>query len=605
MQAVIPAAGMGKRLGDLTKNNTKCMVKVNGVTLIERMLAQLDKLRLSRIIIVVGYEGDKLIDFIESLKIDTPIKYIRNHIYDKTNNIYSLALTKEFLVKEDTVILESDLILEYGVLEELINDKRESLALVDKYESWMDGTILKIDAEDSIKDMIMGKNQDFKDLTDCYKTVNIYKFSQDFSATHYVPFLEAYLRMLGNNQYYEEVLRIITILDDPGIKAKKLSGQLWYEIDDIQDLDIASSLFESDEDKKLELFQKRYGGYWRYDKLIDFCYLVNPFFPPAKMVDEIKYNFEKLLCSYPSGMNVNSLLAAKNFGVSSRHIIIGNGAAELIKGLMNILDGNTGYIFPTFDEYPNRYDKEKSIIFIPQNENFTYSADDAICYFNDKNISALIIINPDNPTGNYIYKDNLVKLLEWTNKKEIKIIIDESFADFSDETDNTLIDEEIINKYKNLIIIKSISKSYGIPGLRLGVLAAYDEKIIESMKKEVSIWNINSIAEFYMQIEGKYQKDYENSLVKLRETRKTFIADLNAIEKLRILPSHANYIMAEILAGVKAKEITKKLLINYNILVKDLTLKMNFDGRQFIRFAIRTKEDNTKLISALKEILND
>ena len=138
MQAIILAAGMGKRLKDLTANNTKCMVKVNGITLIERSLRQLDELGLKQIVIVVGYEGKKLIDFISTLGIHTPILYVDNPIYDKTNNIYSLALAKEYLLEDDTLLLESDLIFEEGILKKLMEDPRETLALVDKYESWMD-----------------------------------------------------------------------------------------------------------------------------------------------------------------------------------------------------------------------------------------------------------------------------------------------------------------------------------------------------------------------------------------------------------------------------------------------------------------------------------
>ena len=124
MQAIILAAGMGKRLKELTKNNTKCMVKVNGVTLIDRMLHQLEKQRLSRIVIVVGYEGQKLIDYIDTLGIRTPIVYVQNPIYDKTNNIYSLALAKDWLCQEDTLLFESDIIFEDSVLDALVSDPR-------------------------------------------------------------------------------------------------------------------------------------------------------------------------------------------------------------------------------------------------------------------------------------------------------------------------------------------------------------------------------------------------------------------------------------------------------------------------------------------------
>ena len=381
MQAIILAAGMGKRLKDLTRDNTKCMVKVNNVTLIDRMLHQLEKLHLSRIVIVVGYQGQKLIDYIQTLNISTPISFVNNPVYDKTNNIYSLMLAKEYLLKEDTILLESDLIFEDSVLDVLVEDPRETLALVDKYESWMDGTCIKISEDDTIEAFVPGEKFVFEDIHDYYKTVNIYKFSQHFSKTHYVPFLEAYSVALGNNEYYEQVLRVITMLDDPEIKAKRLDGQLWYEIDDIQDLDIASSMFSPDEEEKVSLIKARYGGYWRYPKLVDFCYLVNPYFPPQKLMDEIKASFEKLLTQYPSGMRVNSLLAAKNFGVFQENIVVGNGAAELIKALMEELSGETGFTRPTFEEYPNRYRKEDSIAFVPDNSDYKYTAEELIDFF--------------------------------------------------------------------------------------------------------------------------------------------------------------------------------------------------------------------------------
>ncbi|MCX4286792.1 MAG: phosphocholine cytidylyltransferase family protein, partial [Clostridia bacterium] len=310
MQAIILAAGMGKRLKDLTKNNTKCMVEVNGVTLIDRLLRQLDDYNLKIIVIVLGYEGKKLIDYVNGRGVKTPVIFVDNPVYYKTNNIYSLFLAKNYLCEEDTLLFESDLIVEDSVIKTLVDDPRETLALVDKYESWMDGTCVKLSETDDIVEFIPGKKFKFEEIKSYYKTVNIYKFSKHFSKTHYVPFLEAYSNAMGNNEYYEQVLKIITMLDDPEIKAKRLNGELWYEIDDIQDLDIASSIFLPDDGDKVKSIQSRFGGYWRYPKLIDFCYLVNPYFPPAKLLDEIKANFETLATQYPSGMRVNSLLAA-------------------------------------------------------------------------------------------------------------------------------------------------------------------------------------------------------------------------------------------------------------------------------------------------------
>ena len=597
MQAVILAAGMGKRLKSLTANNTKCMVKVNGVTLIERMLRQLDKMKLRRIVIVVGYQGQKLIDFISTLDVETPIEYIDNPIYDKTNNIYSLALARSVLVEDDTLLLESDLIFADGTLEALVSDPYPTLALVDRYESWMDGTVVTLNEDNSIRKFIPGKQFRFEDIPGYYKTVNIYKFGRRFSKDIYVPFLTAYSSALGDNEYYEQVLRVIAMLDHPEIRAKCMDGRVWYEIDDIQDLDIAESMFAPPEEKVKKL-GSRYGGYWRYPKLLDFCYLVNPYFPPKRLMDEIKANFETLLTQYPSGMRVNSLLAAKDFGVKQEYILVGNGAAELIKALMEGETGKVGFVRPTFEEYYNRCDPALRVVYQP--EGFTYTADDLMREFSGKGISTLLLINPDNPSGSYLLKAEVCRLADWAETEGIRLVLDESFADFSDELDNTLILDEMLERYPHLVVVKSISKSYGVPGLRLGVLASADEAMIAAMKKDVAIWNINSFAEFYLQIEEKYKKDYALALEKFRAARAEYVAALRDIPGLRVLPSQANYVMAELTGGITAAELTARLLSEYNILIKDLTAKVQ--GGQYIRLAVRDEKDNARLVQALRAV---
>ena len=187
----------------------------------------------------------------------------------------------------------------------------------------------------------------------------------------------------------------------------------------------------------------------------------------------------------------------------------------------------------------------------------------------------------------------------------MRLLIDESFCDFSDEEDNTLISEQILNRYENLIVIKSISKSYGVPGIRLGVIASGDEKLIARIKKDVSIWNINSFGEFYMQIAEKYQKEYKTDLVQFRKERQRFIAELKKIKQLRILPTQANYIMAEILEGYSSKELAKILLVHHDLFIKDLSKKINDSNRQFIRISVRNTEDNNKFLAAVKETFTE
>ena len=499
MQAIILAAGMGRRLGDLTKENTKCMVPVNGVRLIDRLLGQLSGLSLKRVIIVVGYKGQELKDYIGHRYDDQlKIAYAENPIYDKTNNIYSLSLVKQQLQEDDTLLIESDLIFSDSLFQMIIADPYPNLALVAKYESWMDGTMVRLDADNNIVNFVPKKAFKYEDIDSYYKTVNIYKFSRDFSQQKYVPFLEAYCHALGNNEYYEQVLRVITLLDNAELKALPIGNEKWYEIDDIQDLDIAETIF-AEGDEMLHRFNYRYGGHWRFPKMLDYCYLVNPYFPTKRMKDELRSSFDTLLTEYPSGMFVNSLLAGKYFGIRQDYVVVGNGAAELIKSLMErLLAGSStskvGVIYPTFEEYPHRLKQEGIVAFQPDNRDLKYTEDDLIAFYTGKGISSLLLINPDNPSGNFISMAGLQKLLAWSKTQQIQLIVDESFVDFSDDFEhNTLLRNETLADNPQLVVMKSISKSYGVPGLRLGILASSDVALIKWIKKDISIWNINSL----------------------------------------------------------------------------------------------------------------
>ena len=603
MQAIILAAGMGRRLGEYTKDNTKCMLPVNGVRLIDRMLGQLAQLNLSRVIIVVGYKGQNVIDHVGNRYADKlKIEWENNPIYDKTNNIYSLSLVKEKMAEDDTLLLESDLIVADDMLRLIVDDPFPNLALVAKYETWMDGTMMCIDQDCKIVNFVPKEAFRYEDTKHYYKTVNIYKFSKDFSKNSYVPFLDAYVKALGNNEYYEQVLRVITLINNSELRAKPIGDLPWYEIDDVQDKDIAETIF-ADETEKLGKYMKRYGGYWRFEHLLDFCYLVNPYFPPQKMRDEMQANFDRLLTEYPSGMFVNSLLAGKYFNIKQQYVVVGNGAAELIKSLMETAEGKIGVVYPTFEEYPHRKKAEDIVAFVPENEDYSYTAADLKAFYSDKRIKQLLLINPDNPSGNFIPVKDVLDLAAWCREREIRLVLDESFVDFTtDWRNNSLLHNEILTAHPNLFVMKSISKSYGVPGLRLGVLASSDVETIDFIKKNVAIWNINSFGEFYMQIFNKYEKDYFKACDKFIIERERFVKQLQTVPYLRVIPSQANFIMCEVKGKYTSHQLTELLLKHYNILIKDCDTKQGLHGKNMVRIAVRNKNDNDKLLKALKEL---
>lgn len=603
MQAIILAAGMGRRLGEYTKDNTKCMLPVNGERLIDRTLKILCHQGIKKVVIVIGYKGENLKNYIGnrySSQLD--IEYINNPIYDKTNNIYSLSLAEEKMVEDDTILFESDLIYEEDIVKQLIDNPWPNLALVAKWEYWMDGTVVKIDNENNILDFVSKDMFNFQNVDDYYKTINIYKFSKEFAKEKYLPFLHAYCKAWGNNEYYEQVLKVLTFLSRTDLKALPIHDEKWYEIDDVQDLDIAETIFANDNDI-LHKYHKRYGGFWRFPKLLDFCYLVNPFFPTAQMKKEMKACFDTLLTEYPSGMYVNSLLAAKYFNIKQDYVVVGNGAAELIKSMMEMSEGKIGIIYPTFEEYPNRLAEDKVVPFLSDKADYAYNAQDLMDFYEDKELTHLLLINPDNPSGNFIPTHEVITLAKWCKKREIHLIVDESFVDFSESfLDNSLLHDEILEAYTNLTVIKSISKSYGVPGLRLGILASSDTKMINHIKKDVSIWNINSFGEYYMQIFGKYAKDYIVACKEFIKERERFQKEMEKIPFIRVVPSQANYFMIEIIDRYTPEELSKLLLKRFNILIKSCNSKHGLENKNYIRIAVRCKNDNDALLRALLEL---
>ena len=596
MQIVIPAAGMGKRLGSETHDKTKAMVEVNGKTLIERCLDSAVMHPIDRIILVVGYEKEKLKSFLGDSYKGVDVIYLENNDYATTNNIYSVFLAKDYLLEDDTILIESDLIFEPKILQMVVDNKSENLALVDKHKPWMDGTVVKLNDDFSISHFISKAEFNYNHVHEYYKTVNIYKFSKVFLNNVYVPFLEAYAKAMGNNEYYEQVLKVIVNLDMRHLKALPLDGETWYEIDDVQDLDNANLMF-AEPNERYKLLSQRYGGYWRFDDLKDFCYLVNPFFPPEALSNEVKFSLNKLMQSYPSGEKVQAMLGGKLFKVPESQIVVGNGAAELIDKVTGTLKGRFGLYGPTFEEYTARF---KSVdLRVPNTKGFRYGTDDVIALAEDND--GVILINPDNPSGNFIPYKGVIEILEKLNSAGKYLILDESFLDFAEGGfDSSVINTADLERFPNLVVIKSIGKSYGVGGLRLGVLASSNTDLVKEVKSNVPIWNINSIAEFYLQVIGKYTAEYKDSCAKLIQARVDLLVALGSITYLQPYESQANYIFCKVV-GKDAGQLASDLCSKYSILIKDCSGKASIEG-QYIRVAVRDTRDNESLISSLKAL---
>lgn len=598
MQGLMLAAGMGKRLGKYTQGNTKCMLEVAGKTLIERAVDALKSAGINRLVMVVGYKSENLKAFVNEKIRDMEIIFIDNPDYDKSNNIYSLYLAKDWLEKDDTIMLESDLIYENRMIQKLVENENKDVALVAKYEQWMDGTVVTLDNKNRITEFIEKKDFRFDRINEYYKTVNIYKLSKEFSKNQYIPFLEAYMKAYGVNEYYELALKAIAHLSRSTLKALPIGDIKWYEIDDAQDYDIVNCLFAKEEDT-IKMYQKRFGGYWRFNNIKDYCYLVNPYFPPQNMINKIMYLSRELISSYPSGLSTQNINAGRLFGVDETEILVGNGAAELINVLGHLTKGKMALSIPAFNEYERCFKNCEIIEIDSKEDGYRLNPNKIMKVLDD--IDSIAIINPDNPSGDFIKIDDMIKIIEKAKNLNKRIIVDESFIDFANEDIKyTLLDSEILNKYKNLIVVKSIGKSYGVPGIRLGILASGNKELLATIKEEMAIWNINSFGEYYLQIATLYTKEYKKSCELIAKERTRFIKKLQEIPYIKPYHSQANYIMCK-LEGKDSTGLANYLIKNHSILIKDLKNKKGFEKVNFIRLAVKSTEDNDELIEALKK----
>lgn len=347
----------------------------------------------------------------------------------------------------------------------------------------------------------------------------------------------------------------------------------------------------------------RFGGFWRYPNMKDYCFLVNPYFPTPEMISEMEGMFKTLLTEYPSGMRYNAQFAADMFGVRPGQILPGNGAAELIKLFMEEIKGNVGFVYPTFEEYPNRIAENRRVVFNPPAEGFRYTANDLIDYFSNKRISCISLVNPDNPSGNLLTTAEIEALSLWAARKSIKILIDESFSDFADpDKRSTLIKEDLLDQHPNLYVIKSVGKSFGVPGCRLGVLASGDGEFIGFAKKKVAIWNINPFGEFFMEIMPRYRAEYIAGCDAIASERARFLSELAKIPFLKTFPTQANYILAKVSAPFDATSLTNLLWEKHTVLLKDCSNKKGFPDTSYVRITIRDRKDNEFFINVLRTL---
>ncbi len=599
MQAIILSAGAGNRLRPLTEKIPKCLVEVNGTPIIFNALKALLKCNVQKVIMVVGYLSEVVKKRIGDNWGGMEIVYVENELYAQTNNIYSLWLARNYL-NEDTILMECDIFFEEKLIERLISQKIQNTIVVDHFKQGMDGTVVEVDENKRVVRMIPGRDQgDNFDFSGKYKTVNVYYFSQDFLLKYFVPNLELYIKTQSMDQYYELILAVLIYLRNPSLYATVIDDIKWIEIDDFSDLQKAEYLF-SEPKQKLELAKRIHGGYWRYN-FKDYSYLYNLYFPPTQLINELRVNLKDIITNYPSGQKELARILSNWVGVKSDYLAVANGASEIIRVINKNLVKKLSIPAPTFNEYERGLDKKQTNYFYKNPSDFKIDLDKYIRSVIDSQSNTALLINPNNPTSQFNTLDEIEYLLSQLTSLDL-FVLDESFIDFASKEDNVSMIKEF-EKYRNLIIVKSMSKNLGVAGLRLGYAVSANTKLIKFIRKELPIWNINSFAEFFLESLPKYRKEYENSCKKVIDDRDYLYREVSNVPKLKAFPPKANFVLVELEDGWQSDKLVSELFLNFNILIKDCSNKTGLENRRYIRISARTRQDTDILITAMRQIL--
>ena len=345
-----------------------------------------------------------------------------------------------------------------------------------------------------------------------------------------------------------------------------------------------------------------YGGFWDFG-IKDFCYLVNPYFPPNEFVECLKLRLDELIRSYPSTNWYISSLASKSLGLTHEEIVIGNGASELINAITNRYVNNLAVPIPTFDEYINRAEIQgKKTSLYKLEDDFSLDVNGFLQHVQRSNANSALIINPNNPTGTLLSQNSMWHILESLRRLDL-VIVDESFIDFASPDPDPSVMNRLYD-FPNLVVLKSLSKVYGIPGLRLGYAVSSNRDIVSTLRSEVPIWSINALAQFFLGEINNYQKQFLASCVDVRKATDTLYSELQSVPFLHPYPTEGNFVLCKLLNGVTAPQLTERLFQDYKMFINNCSHKKGLNG-WFVRIASRSKEENIELGQALRSISED
>ena len=338
-------------------------------------------------------------------------------------------------------------------------------------------------------------------------------------------------------------------------------------------------------------------------KVIDFCYLSNKFFPTPEIITKLGDNLEDIVRNYPSMQTEQAELAAALTGFNPQHILVGNGASELIHLVAARLGSRWLMPYPSYMEYENvirDFNKHLHLFQLTEAEDFEVNVDRLLRDIETHKIDAIVLPNPNSPTGRKVPVLTLMTILNQCAHLKA-IVIDESFIEFTSiARDGIPTLRSHLAQFPNLVIVRSLGKDFGVCGLRLGLIATANLPVLGEICRFLPIWNISPLAERFLRLCLRHREDYERARVQCIEETQSLAKRLAAIPKIKVWGTFSNFVLFKILdSQVTAPQLRDHLLTKHGFYVRDCSRKLGL-GDKFIRVGTHLLEHNRELIEAIR-----
>ena len=343
-------------------------------------------------------------------------------------------------------------------------------------------------------------------------------------------------------------------------------------------------------------------GYERAAEIVDFCFIANPYFPTPEVTQALAAAVPALIKCYPSSNPATTArVLADVLEVQPEDLVVGNGATELIVLINEVLIDRIGVPVPTFGEYIEKLrDPAAAEIFaLDPDRDYQLDLGEYLAWGRKRGLKALLVINPGNPTGQLHSLDEMTEFLEAASDMDL-VIVDESFIDFAGDPNPSLL--PVADRFRNLLIVRSMSKNYGVPGLRLGFCYSRNRELLERLRRLVPTWHLNIIAEYFLTLLPTSDVAYRASLKRVTDDVRHLGEELSEVPGLFVYPTGSNFVLLRIDGGMTAAQLQARLLADHRMYVRDCSNKVGLDDRH-VRIASQGRRLDARLVEALRELM--